>query len=145
LIIILVTANSILQRVMLELPAVVDVFVSRAWFKLPWVRPADIEAAHIASAFGSHGVLGHGVPRKTRDLAALAENSNAARIFLLHIEVIVDFSTVRSLLISAPAHSGTFNRITFEHPVGHIDVMDVLLHDVIATQPGEHVPVRHLI
>src|SRR5690554_3347952 len=53
------------------------------------------------------------------------------------------------MFLAGPYHSTSrslclHGKRTF-HPVGHINVMDVLLHDVIATQPVEIVPVPHLV
>src|SRR5690606_25794261 len=62
-----------------------------------------------------------------------------------HRVVIIDFPII---FAGAPrTASSTLYRygITSFHPVGHIDIVYVLLYDMVAAQPIEVIPITHLV
>ena len=100
--------------------------------------------ADVATALGAHGIFIHAAPA-LGDLPALAEHAHAAVVFILHGMVVEDFAGVGTLLVGAPAHAPRADGVTAQHPVGHVEVVDVLLDDVVAAKPVEHVPILHLV
>src|SRR5690606_38735678 len=79
------------------------------------------------------------------EMAALAVYHSAVGIGEFHRVVIIDFPII---FAGAPrAASGTLYRyrITSFHPVGHVDIVYVLLYDMVATQPIEVIPITHLV
>ena len=59
--------------------------------------------------------------------------------------MIIDLAAIRPFLESASAHAPGADRVALEHPVGDIEIVDVLLDDVIAAKPVEHVPIADLV
>src|SRR5690606_24041409 len=82
---------------------------------------------------------------RTRHVAALAEHAAAVFVRKLDEVVIEDLAVVRAGAYEAAALSLCVYRITLLHPVGHVDVVDVLLGDVVAAEPVKVVPVTHLV
>ena len=79
------------------------------------------------------------------DLAALAEHRDAVRVFELDGEVVEDVAVAfaGAGLPAAEAGDG-FDRVRAEDPIHDVEVVDVLLDDVVAGEPGEVVPVADL-
>ena len=79
------------------------------------------------------------------DLAALAEHGHAVRILVLDGEVVVDVAVAVAAahLPAAEAGHGA-DGMRAEDPVHDVQVVDVLLDDVVAGEPGEVVPVAEL-
>src|SRR5687767_2251899 len=63
----------------------------------------------------------------------------------LYKVVIVNFAILFSCANLTAAHSLSFYRIGAFEPIHHINIMNVLLGDVIATQPVEIIPIAHLV
>ena len=82
--------------------------------------------------------------RRARDLAAHAGDARAARVLVVDGEVIVDVAELRVGPPLPPAHADRLHRMRAQHPVGDVDVVDVLLDDVVAREPGEVQPVADL-
>ena len=78
-------------------------------------------------------------------MAALAEHVTAVLVLVLDRVVIIDLAMVDSLTNLASTHALATGRVGALDPVDDIEVVDVLLGDVIATQPDEVVPVTHLV
>src|SRR5436309_3230513 len=59
--------------------------------------------------------------------------------------MIKNFSVIETFARFATAVSARANRMTFFNPVNDVEIMNVLLDDVIAANPGEVIPIAHLI
>ena len=78
-------------------------------------------------------------------MAALAEHPRAVGILELDRVMIEDFAVVLALAHLAAAHAVGPDRVAALEPVDDVQVVDVLLDDVVAAEPGEVVPVAHLV
>ena len=94
-------------------------------------------------ALGALGELGEAVPA-AGDLPAEAEHARAVGEEVFHGMVIVDLADARR---SGPAGRPTPgpDRMALLDPVADVDVVNVLLDVVVAAQPGEMIPVLHLV
>src|SRR6266516_2484408 len=72
------------------------------------------------------------VRRRAVDLAAHGEHVHAVRVLEVDREVIIDVPVRGIGAPLPPAHPDRLHRMRAERPVCHIDVVDVLLHDVVA-------------
>ena len=90
------------------------------------------------------GVLLHFV-RAAGDLAALAEHLGAVGIRVFDGVVIEDVAVLFAGADLAAAHALGFDGVAILDPVADIEIVDVLLADVIAAEPGEEVPVANLV
>ena len=59
--------------------------------------------------------------------------------------MIEDFAVIRAFAHLATAHPVSPDRVALLDPVDDVKVVDVLLDDVVAANPGEVIPVAHLI
>ena len=85
------------------------------------------------------------LPARAGDLPAHARHARAVGVLVVNREVIVDVAEPRLLDSRLPsAHADRAHRMALEHPVGDVEVVDVLLDDVIAGEPGEVQPVANL-
>src|SRR5881394_1375566 len=114
---------------MFQLPAVVGFAFLTAI--TPGVFAQDLHAADVTGAFGADSMLRHALPTPW-DLAALTGNAHAVFIFVLDEVMIEDLAAVGAFLERAPAHAPAAHREPFQHPIGDIEIVDVLLDDVIA-------------
>src|SRR5512135_1066760 len=78
------------------------------------------------------------------DLAAHAQDVDALGIFVVDREVVEDVAVGRAGADLAAAHADGADRVGVERPVDHVEVVDVLLADVVAREPGEVEPVAEL-
>src|SRR5690606_35757773 len=84
---------------------------------------------------------GHGIGL----VPALARDDRSAGVGVLHKVVVVDLPMVRAVAHGPAPHSlGGFG-IFPKEPVGHIDVVDVLLQDMVPTDPVKIIPIAHLV
>ena len=79
------------------------------------------------------------------DLAALALDALAVRVLELDGEVVVALAELGAPVDLLAAHAVSPDRVCAEGPVGHVQVMHVLLDDMVAAEPGVVVPVAHLV
>jgi len=79
------------------------------------------------------------------DVAALAEHAGAALVLELDEVVVEDLAVILARAHQPAALALGADRVAAQHPVADVDVVDVLLHDVVAAQPIEVVPVPHLV
>src|SRR5436305_1011261 len=100
--------------------------------------------ADIASALGSDDVFGDAVPT-AMDMATEAEEPRAIRILEFHSVMIEDFAVVQTLADFATAHALSADGVALFDPVNDIQIVDVLLDDMVAANPGEVIPVAHLV
>src|SRR5262245_57812577 len=117
---------------MLELPAIVGFPLLGAI--TPSVLAGNLHAADVTDSFAAHGMFGDTLPAP-RNLSALAGHAHATFIFVLDVVMIKNLTAVRALLECASAHPPATDGITAQDPVGDIQVVNVLLNDMIATQP----------
>src|SRR5262245_31794836 len=64
--------------------------------------------------------------------------------FIINSEKVVNLA-VSGIPRSPETHPDRLGRMALKRPVEHVDVVNVLLHDVVAAQPREAVPIVHLI
>ena len=109
-------------------------------------RPAA--DGHAAAALGAVGEFADRVPRAGL-VAGLAEHLRAVGIGELDEVMVEDVAVVAA--VHAAAHAVGLDRVGLlrvavlaHHPVGDVDVVDVLLDDVVAVQPQETAPVANL-
>ena len=96
------------------------------------IAAAGVDAAWPGScAVGSVKSFRHAFFR-ARNLAALAEHARAVGVFKLYDVVVENFAVFFAYAHLAPAAAIRANRVGLFHPVGNVNVVDVLLHDVIA-------------
>ena len=81
---------------------------------------------------------------RTVDLATHAEHVRAVRVFEVDGEVVVDVAVSGIGAALPAAHAHRPHRMGTERPVRHVEVVNVLLHDVVAGEPGEVEPVPDL-
>ena len=84
------------------------------------------------------------VRRRAVDLAAHRKHVHAVRVLEVDREVIVDVPVRGIGAPLTPAHADGLHWMRAERPVRHVDVVDVLLHDVVSRQPREVEPVPDL-
>src|SRR5256886_2201230 len=84
------------------------------------------------------------VRRRAVDLAAHRKHVHAVRVLEVDREVIVDVPVRGIGAPLTPAHADGLHWMRAERPVRHVDVVDVLLHDVVSRQPREGEPVPDL-
>ena len=77
-------------------------------------------------------------------MTALAQERGAIGIGVFEGVVVEDFAVFFLGADLATAHAMSLNRVGVLHPIGDVQVVDVLLGDVIAAQPVEVVPIAHL-
>src|SRR6202011_3890324 len=75
------------------------------------------------------------------------EGMDALGVFIIDREVIEDVAEVLGIgHASLPAaHADGADRVIAKAPIEHVEVVNVLLDDVVAANPGEVVPVAHLV
>src|SRR5699024_4115660 len=78
-------------------------------------------------------------------VTALTGSDGSARIGEFNKMVVKYLAGIRTGAHFSPAHTLGRNGIFIQHPVGHINVVDMLFHNVIAAQPGKIIPVAHLV
>src|SRR5438093_7554131 len=59
--------------------------------------------------------------------------------------VVEDFAVIRTLAHLTTTHSMGAYGMSFLHPVRDVNVVDVLLDDVVSTEPHEVIPIAHLV
>src|SRR6266581_659914 len=118
-----------LRRLRIRLPA-------------PWRRALD-DGVSVACAPGAREPLDD-PRRRVLDLAPHALHPRPARILEFDGEVIEDVAIGGVGARLAPTHAHRLHGMCAEHPVRHVDVVHVLLHDVVARQPREVEPVPDL-
>ena len=97
----------------------------------------------VRRAAGADEPLRH-ARRRAVLLPAHASDASAVGVFELHREMVEDVP-VRGVRAALPAaHRDRFDGMRAERPVRHVDVVDVLLDDVVAREPGEVEPVPDL-
>ena len=78
------------------------------------------------------------------DLPALAEHAHPIRVFEFDGEMIVDVTVLLAAARLPTTQRNRPDRMLAQNPVDDVQVVHVLLDDVIATQPGEVIPVAQL-
>jgi Ni,Fe-hydrogenase maturation factor len=78
-------------------------------------------------------------------VAALTKHPRAVGVLEFHRMVIERLAVVLAFTDFAAAHAVGLDRIGILEPVDHIQIVDVLLANVVAADPGEVVPVAKLI
>src|SRR5579862_3009473 len=118
-----------------------------------WFAPAPcIGAAHngairigkFRASLRASEVLGNIAPT-TRDVTALAGTAGAVCVFKFNKVVVKDFSVIGSFANLATSHALSPYWIPLFYPIDDIEVMNVLLCNVISTNPCEVIPISHLI
>ncbi|MEY3546771.1 MAG: hypothetical protein RLZZ313_1132 [Verrucomicrobiota bacterium] len=99
--------------------------------------------ADIAGALGADTLFGN-VAVGTADVTALAQERGAIGIGVFEGVMVEDFAVFFLGADLAAAHAMSLDRVGVLHPIGDVQVVDVLLGDVIAAQPVEVVPIAHL-
>src|SRR5262249_13006080 len=80
----------------------------------------------------------------TWDLPAHAHHMDIVGVFVVNGEMVVDVAELRAGALLPTAHADRADGVGVQRPVDHVEVMDVLLDDVVAGQPGEVEPVAQL-
>ena len=70
---------------------------------------------------------------------------NAIGELVIDGEVVVALTAFRLGDHLAAAHADGLERMRFECPAGHVEIMDVLFDDVVAAEPEEVIPVADLV
>ena len=104
-------------------------------------RPLGV--GQVDPALGADHVLAD-VVVAAGDLAGHRQHLHAARVLEVDREVVVDVAEGRIDPLLAAAHAHRRHRRLADGPLEHVDVVDVLLDDVVARQPGEVQPVADL-
>src|SRR5690606_7479282 len=78
-------------------------------------------------------------------VSAFAMNDCAVLVGEQHHMMVEYFTVILSGAYQAAAGSFRFHRVASFHPVGYINIMDMLFGNVIAAQPVEVIPVPHLV
>src|SRR5262249_10542480 len=93
-----------------------------------------------AQNMGAHVVGAAGL------LAAVADQPRAVRVLICYGQMVEDLAEFRPGEHLTPAHADGLYRIFFFHdPRAGIQEMDMLLDIEVAREPGEVVPVAHLV
>ena len=79
------------------------------------------------------------------DLAAFADHAGPVCVFALHVVMIVDLAMTLGLADLTTALAVGADGVVLLEPAADVDVVDVLLDDVVAGEPGETVPVAYLV
>ena len=75
----------------------------------------------------------------------MAEHRDAVRVFVLDGEVVEDVAVALAAAGLPAAEAGDgFHRVRADDPIHDVEIVDVLLDDVVAGEPGEVVPVSEL-
>src|SRR6266566_8999622 len=96
-------------------------------------------APHVAGALRAYHMLGNIAPTAV-DMAAIAEAARAIRVFKLDGVMIEDFAIVGSFAHLDAAHALSANGMALLDPVDHVQIVNVLLDDVVATEPDKVIP-----
>src|SRR5690606_30392431 len=80
-----------------------------------------------------------------RNMTALAVQEGAVRVFKFYKMVVKYFAIILSFSHFSSAHALRFYRVSSFKPINYINVMNMLFQNMIATEPGEVIPVAHLI
>ena len=99
-------------------------------------------AADGAGAFGAQDVIGILVVA-ARDLAVGQEGAHAVRVDVVDFEVVVDVAALGRNRAAADADAA-HRRLVVHRPRDLVDAVDRLLHQAVAAQPHEVVPVADL-
>ena len=78
------------------------------------------------------------------NLPAITRHVDAVRVLVVDREVVVDVAVDRIGAHLAAAQADRARGMSAERPIDRVQVVHVLLDDVIATQPGEVIPVAQL-
>src|SRR5690606_2594506 len=81
----------------------------------------------------------------TFKMSALAIHHSAIIIGEFNSEVIVDFTIILSCSMSSTARPLNRNRIFSFYPIGYINIMHMLFHNMLTTKPVKIKPIAHLI
>ena len=92
----------------------------------------------------SVGMFAHRTPT-VLDLATLADHHRVVRIRELHHVVIENLPVILSAANLPAAHSLRFYGQHLLDPIADIHVVDMLLDNMVAADPGEVIPVADLI
>ena len=104
----------------------------------------DDSLVDLGRALGALDVLGNAGPR-IGNVAALAEHLRSVLVGELDEVVIENLAVLAAVSPCPPAHPvGLERMLALHNPRGDVDVVDVLLHDVIARQPSERVLIPQL-
>src|SRR5690606_24372698 len=109
---------------------------------LPGLRALD-RVVGIGAPAGALERLAH-LARGAGLLAAHRHHAAAIGVLELHGEVIEDVPVERIGARLAPSHGERADGMATHHPVGDVNIVDVLLDDVIARGPGVVEPVAQL-
>ena len=123
-------------------------------FIIPFARKSEaLRAANdicpavrrcLALTLCSNECLGH-VLRGVINLPAHAHQVHAVVILVIDREVVVDMTVLTASTGLTPTHSYGARGVTLLRPVDDVYVVNMLLCDVIAGEPGEVEPVAHLV
>src|SRR5438876_9176932 len=89
-------------------------------------------------------MLGNVAPAAV-DMAALAETAGPIGILEFNRVMIKNLPVVGPFPHFDTAHAVSADGMAFLHPVHHVEVMNVLFHDMVAADPDEVIPVPHLV
>src|SRR5438445_6790642 len=136
----LIVTDGVEQGIVLLLVSIPDL----AFPEAPRRGSTNDVAADIAGPLGSDDMFRHAIPAAL-DMTAEAEQARAILVFKLDSMMVENLAIIESFADLATAHALRADGMTLFDPIDHIKVMDVLLDDVIATNPSEVVPIAHLI
>ena len=100
-----------------------------------------IEVHDAARAVGMFGDLA----RAAGNLPALAEHLGAIGIGVFDRMVVEDVAVFLAGANLAAAHALGFDGVAVLDPIANVEVVDVLLADVVAAEPGEEIPIADLV
>src|SRR5665213_1980939 len=129
---------------MLDLVWIGAVALVSPYFLAVFSRLEESSAADVGHQLGSVSVFGNAVDT-TALVAALALDLGSVGVSELDHVVIVNFAVVDPGANLTAAHPHRGDRMAFHDPIGHVQVVNMLLDDVIAAQPHEVIPVAHLV
>src|SRR5262249_29494608 len=98
---------------------------------------------YLAEPFGAVQGLGNTVFAMGH-LPAVAGHPYTAGILVVNSEVVVDVAVDRIDTHLPSAETNGAHRLSAQGPVRTVEIVDVLLHNVVAAQPGEVIPIAHL-
>src|SRR5262245_8959908 len=102
----------------------------------PGVLAADGVLGQFRRTFGATGVFGDIAPAAVL-VPTLAEQNRAVLVKVLDDVMVEDFAVVLAFAGLAAAIAAGTNGEAVLHPVGHVQIMDVLLANVVAAHPDE--------
>src|SRR5690606_35075692 len=96
------------------------------------------------AAFGSLKGLVHAVSGSL-EMSALTVNYRSVCISQFNRVVVIYFTMVFTGPPRSASRALNRHRVTTLDPIGYVNLMDMLLHDMVSAKPVEIIPISHLI